>query len=76
MSRGYLKYFILRVKKAKSCASSGECFWGNFDFYRNNEYPEERERSDSRYFRREKIKIYQKESDGKQLRMQITFYQV
>ena len=51
----------------------GNYFCGNFDFLYDDEYQEERERSDSRYSRSKKIKIYQKELAGTKWKIRISF---
>ena len=51
--------------KPNRARTPGKYFWGNFNFLFDDEYKEVRERSDSRYSRKRKIKIYQKDLDSK-----------
>ena len=48
----------------------GKYFYENFDFIYDDEYQEERERSNSRYSRSKKIKIHQKDFDGQKIKHQ------
>ena len=65
--------FLCDIKPQRA-QQHGKYFLGNFSFFCDDKYQEERERSDSRYSRKRKTKIYQKDATSTELREQISYY--